>query len=1160
MNKSQQVVKAYSTDNTVEAKLTEGINQANKLTLSVPLKDRLDSNIFYALIPTDDSTNYLMFKLNDESIENDRITYTGIDAAYDELRGYAYIKEIRPVNRTAKEILQLILEDTRWEVGYIDSSTPTNTFFYYQSVLECIQQVVQLFNVELTFTYSFNTKTQEITARNVNVYKQQGRRTGKRFEYGSNLLTVTREEDSQDIVTALVGRGKGEEKLDDDTGEATGGYGRRINFKDVVWSKANGDPTDKPAGQEYVENKEATKIFGYDDGTPRTGIVVFEDIEDPAELLKATWDSLLSSCRPKVCFKASVTDVGDLRLGDTIAIIRHDLGIEYFTRVFKVVRDLKNEQNNTVEMGDDLSQNTLTSYVTDISNTANQAVQQANNAVVSAGSKNKNYYSTTKPKNASEGDNLFLNLGNGEFEYWVWHNNQWEFIQSTQDLDVVKQNVKQAQDDIKKTNEDLEKSKEDFNKSFVDLGKSVVDFKGSLNDLDKDLEGAKGSIADLDKSVGDFKGSMAELDKQVKDNQKINSDNYTVVVGKIKDLSDNSVDKNSFSELSQTVTGINTQVNSNNEEISSLTQTVKGINTEVSNNKGEISDLTQTVKGISTNVSNNQGEISELKQSVKGISTSVSNNSGYISTIKQTIKGINSSVSDNQSNISSLTQTVKGISTSVENNSSDISTLKQTAEGLQTQVSDNSGKLITINQTVEGVKVTAEDGIKKYTELSQTVDGLRSKVDQGVNHSEIQQLKDQIDLKVSKGDVVSELNLEAGRALISSNKIVLDADSVIFNGKAFIPDAAIANISADKITAGTLDAGKINVINMNADNIVAGTLSGKNINMNLTSGRVVFTAGRFYDQKERFDINIDENYIRSSTQTNFIYVGDDSPEKNYTITELKGGQITISRPTLKLNSDSTWSYTGRENLFQLTTSEINQSVFGDTSSPVTALVNKNGFVITGDKYIKKADLLNLAGWKDDFLGIVVDTANNTGITVNSGKSTLTLSGGKTTTDSWINSQAMIVLGLDPGRIDFDAKNANFSGNLTVSGSKNAIVPTSQGMVAINAYETAEYYFGDIGKSKTDETRQAVIKLDPLFLETVNTEIPYHVFVSSYSDAHIWVEQISKDSFVVKSSKPNAEFSWEIKAKRLGYEDNRLKITQKDIPKELIPQYKEKGIM
>lgn len=1147
MNKSQQVVKAYSTDNTVEAKLTEGINQANKLTLSVPLKDRLDSNIFYALIPTDDSTNYLMFKLNDESIENDRITYTGIDAAYDELRGYAYIKEIRPVNRTAKEILQLILEDTRWEVGYIDSSTPTNTFFYYQSVLECIQQVVQLFNVELTFTYSFNTKTQEITARNVNVYKQQGRRTGKRFEYGSNLLTVTREEDSQDIVTALVGRGKGEEKLDDDTGEATGGYGRRINFKDVVWSKANGDPTDKPAGQEYVENKEATKIFGYDDGTPRTGIVVFEDIEDPAELLKATWDSLLSSCRPKVCFKASVTDVGDLRLGDTIAIIRHDLGIEYFTRVFKVVRDLKNEQNNTVEMGDDLSQNTLTSYVTDISNTANKAVQQANDAVVSAGSKNKTFYSATKPRTASEGDNLYLSLGNGEFEYWVWHNNQWQFIQSTQDLDVVKQNVKQAQDDIKKTNEDLEKSKEDFNKSFVDLGKSVVDFKGSLNDLDKDLEGAKGSIADLDKSVGDFKGSMAELDKQVKDNQKINSDNYTVVVGKIKDLSDNSVDKNSFSELTQTVIGINTQVNSNNEEISSLTQTVKGINTEVSNNKGEISELTQTVKGISTNVSNNQGEISELKQSVKGISTSVSNNSGYISTIKQTIKGINSSVSDTQSNISSLTQTVKGVSTSVENNSSDISTLKQTAEGLQTQVSDNSNKLVTINQTVDGVKVTAEDGIKKYTELSQTVDGLRSKVDQGVNHSEIQQLKDQIDLKVSKGDVVSELNLEAGRALISSNKIVLDADSVIFNGKAFIPDAAISGISADKINTGTLDAGKINVININADNITSGSVIGANMELDLATGKFFSTNDKkesvsLYDGKMYFSAY---KYWKDTSETYgclAMYpfgVDDISGNGIDGMMEIEGtGGLFIHDKWITphdVMTDYGWDYSGDGNLIMMTAHK-------------KGFPKSNGIDIISNGYITiregKADAKYGSDEYNDSARIMMQHVYFNGIP----KSTIGLQA----------YQVSVDVGSDGG-VSINGR-TTVMGDFQVVGNKNAVVPTSKGMAAINAYETAEYYFGDIGKSKTDETRQAVIKLDPLFMETVNTEIPYHVFVSSYSDSYVWVEQMNKDSFVVKSSKPNAEFSWEIKAKRLGYEDNRLKITQKDIPKELIPQYKEKGIM
>lgn len=1196
LNKKQKAIKAIPSERLVEAKYTEGINEASKLTFSVPLESRLPNSAFFALLQKPDSSDFLLFKINDEAIESDRISYTGVDAAYDELKSYSYVKDMRPEKRTAKEILQRVLQGTRWEVGYIDATEVTDTNFYYQPCLECIQKIAQIFNMEVVFTYGFDSKYQTITSRKVNLYQQQGQRTGKRFEYGSNLLTVTREEDSQDIVTALVGRGKGEEKTDEETGEATGGYGRRIDFSNVVWSKANGDPADKPAGQEYVEDVQATKIFGYDDGKPRIGIVVFENIEDPAELLKATWASLKSSDRPKVSFKASVTDVGNLGLGDTIAIIRHELGIEYFTRVFKVTHDLLDKQNNTVEMGDDLSGNSLTSYISNVDSLAQSAQQQATNAAVQAGSKNKNIYSNTKPQFADEGDNLFLNLGNGEFEYWVWHNHQWVFIQSTQDLKNVEQNVKEAQQDLAKAKADIQKNGSDINNSKLEFNRSIGELNRSIIDFNQQTQQNFAETKDdIDNSKQEFNRSISQLDKEIKDSKKINADNYSVIVGKISTLEDkskikikaNAINANDFTEsgtyfvkstgnsnvpkdswfyltVVKAEDGRITQTWQNDQDANERYTRLKVDNTwrnwEKSANYNEFSQLSQTVNGINTKVINNSGDISELNQVAKGIQTDVANNSGDISSLKQTAKGLQTTVADNVGKISSLTQSVDGVQVEVKNANSDITTLKQTAKGLQTTVDGNSTKLTTITQTVEGVKVTAEDGLKKATELSQTVDGLKTKVEAGIDKSEITQLKDQIDLKVSKGDVLSEINLEAGTSLIKSNKIYLDSDSVVFSGKAFIPDAAITNISADKINAGTLDAGKINVINLNADNIVAGTLSGKNINMDLVTGRVVFTAGRFYDQEERFDINIDENYIRSSKKTNYIDIGDDSVEKNYTITELKGGEICISRPTLKLNSDYTWSFAGRENLFQLTTSEINQSAFGDTSSPVTVLVNKNGFVITGDKYIKKADLLSLAGWKDDFLGIVVDTANNTGITVNSGKSTLTLSGGKATTDPWINSQAEIVLGLDPGRIDFDAKESNFSGNLTVSGSKNAIVPTSQGMAAINAYETAEYYFGDIGKSKTDKNGQVLIQLDPLFLETVNTSIPYHVFVSPYGNANVWVEQMDQNSFLVKSSKPFIEFSWEIKAKRKGYEDDRLEITSKEIPETLIPRYKEKGIL
>lgn len=124
LNKQQKVLKAISSKQGIEAHLVEGINQASQLTLSLPLKNRLAPNIFFTLFQKPDSTDYLLFKLINEEVQTDRVTYTGVDAAYDELKGYGYVKDIRPVKKTAKEILEQVLQGTRWEVGYIDSTNP----------------------------------------------------------------------------------------------------------------------------------------------------------------------------------------------------------------------------------------------------------------------------------------------------------------------------------------------------------------------------------------------------------------------------------------------------------------------------------------------------------------------------------------------------------------------------------------------------------------------------------------------------------------------------------------------------------------------------------------------------------------------------------------------------------------------------------------------------------------------------------------------------------------------------------------------------------------------------------------------------------------------------------------------------------------------------
>lgn len=114
------------------------------------------------------------------------------------------------------------------------------------------------------------------------------------------------------------------------------------------------------------------------------------------------------------------------------------------------------------------------------------------------------------------------------------------------------------------------------------------------------------------------------------------------------------------------------------------------------------------------------------------------------------------------------------------------------------------------------------------------------------------------------------------------------------------------------------------------------------------------------------------------------------------------------------------------------------------------------------------------------------------------------------------------------------------GDFFVSGEKDCLVETKNyGERRINAYETAEYYFGDLGYGKIKKEGQCIIQIDEIFKEFVNTSIDYHVFTQVYSGAITRIEKY-EDYFIV-FGKEGTEFSWELKAKRLNYENRRLEL-------------------
>lgn len=284
------------------------------------------------------------------------LTIQGIDRAESDLHSFV-IEDKRP-RGTADLVLGGILEGTGYQLGNVDGLTRTGKMsFYYISVRQALVKIIESYACEFKVRYTFVEN--KIIGRYIDLSQRFGHATGHQFEYGSNILNVTHEESSDEVVTALIGLGKGEQSTNE-AGEATGGYGRRIQFKEVDWSVARGDLVDKPAGQNYVTNESAKNIYGlHQNGVIKHRFAVYtnEDIEDPVELLKATYKELQRLSVPIVTFKANLLDLAnaienDIWIGDSVGIVRDQIGISFEARIHKLTIDKLDNNRSIAELGD----------------------------------------------------------------------------------------------------------------------------------------------------------------------------------------------------------------------------------------------------------------------------------------------------------------------------------------------------------------------------------------------------------------------------------------------------------------------------------------------------------------------------------------------------------------------------------------------------------------------------------------------------------------------------------------------------------------------------------------------------------------------------------------------------------------------------------------
>ena len=114
-----------------------------------------------------------------------------------------------------------------------------------------------------------------------------------------------------------------------------------------------------------------------------------------------------------------------------------------------------------------------------------------------------------------------------------------------------------------------------------------------------------------------------------------------------------------------------------------------------------------------------------------------------------------------------------------------------------------------------------------------------------------------------------------------------------------------------------------------------------------------------------------------------------------------------------------------------------------------------------------------------------------------------------------------------------------TGNLYCGGTKNRMVETEHfGTVLQNALETPTPTFEDYGEGILDETGMCRIYLEDKFIETIDTNTKYTIFLTKYGVGDIHVSDRQPDYFEVTGT-PNLTFSWQLLATQRDYNSIRL---------------------